>query len=58
MTLPDALEAEFQKDLSNYEGERKMPYITSVERMGIEKGRQEGRQEGLLGVVPAWLADR
>lgn len=25
-----------------------MPYITSVERLGIEKGRQEGRQEGLL----------
>ncbi len=22
-----------------------MPYVTSVERMGIEKGRQEGRQE-------------
>jgi predicted transposase YdaD len=23
-----------------------MPYITSIERMGIEKGLQEGRQEG------------
>lgn len=23
-----------------------MPYITNVERFGIEKGRQEGREEG------------
>ena len=23
-----------------------MPYITSVERIGIEKGRKEGRKEG------------
>ncbi|HYQ92377.1 MAG TPA: hypothetical protein VES89_09980 [Candidatus Competibacteraceae bacterium] len=23
-----------------------MPYITSVERLGIEKGRREGRREG------------
>ena len=23
-----------------------MPYVTSVERIGIKKGRQEGRQEG------------
>ena len=23
-----------------------MPYITSVERLGIEKGLQQGRQEG------------
>jgi len=23
-----------------------MPYVTSVERIGIEKGRQEGHQEG------------
>jgi predicted transposase/invertase (TIGR01784 family) len=46
MTLPDDLEAEFQKDLTAYEGEKKMPYITSVERMGVERGRQEGLQEG------------
>jgi predicted transposase YdaD len=24
-----------------------MPYITSIERMGIAKGREEGREEGL-----------
>lgn len=41
MTLPDNLETEFQKDLAAYEGDRKMPYITSIERMGIEKGRKD-----------------
>jgi hypothetical protein len=25
-----------------------MPYVTSAERFGIEKGRQEGRLEGRL----------
>ena len=28
-----------------------MPYVTSVERIGIEKGRQEGRQEGIQEFV-------
>ena len=23
-----------------------MPYVTSIERRGIEKGREEGREEG------------
>ena len=25
-----------------------MPYITSIERLGIQKGRKEGREEGIL----------
>ena len=25
-----------------------MPYVTSIEQLGREEGRQEGRQEGLL----------
>ena len=25
-----------------------MPYVTSIERLGIEKGREEGREEGSL----------
>jgi predicted transposase YdaD len=46
-----------------------MPYVTSIERMGIEQGRQEGRQEGQrslirrqiirrVGVLPDRLCDR
>jgi hypothetical protein len=29
------------------EEERRMPYITSVERIGLAIGRQEGREQGL-----------
>jgi hypothetical protein len=43
LRLPDELEREFMRELMAFEEETKMPYITSVERIG----RQEGRQEGL-----------
>jgi hypothetical protein len=47
MMLPDELTKKFTQDLIAYEEEKKMPYITSAERIGIEKGRLEGRSEGL-----------
>jgi predicted transposase YdaD len=37
---------ELKLGLSQYEESKRMPYITSIERRGIEKGREEGRQEG------------
>jgi Domain of unknown function (DUF4351) len=50
LELPEGLKQEFKSDLKRYEQEQQMPYITSIERMGIEEGlaqgRQEGRQEG------------
>jgi flagellar biosynthesis/type III secretory pathway protein FliH len=30
-----------------YEEDMKMPYVTSIERMGIIKGRKEGIEEGI-----------
>lgn len=45
--LPKNLEQQFNHFVTQYEEEKKMPYITSIERFGIEKGRQEGRREGL-----------
>jgi len=44
LTLPPALEARFQTAVIELERERQMPYITSIERMSIEKGRQEGER--------------
>jgi predicted ABC-class ATPase len=41
MELPAALETDFQQELADYEQERRMKYITSIERMAIQKGRQE-----------------
>ena len=48
MSLPDELEANFLEEIYRYEEEYKMPYITSAERMGIQKGLQQGLQKGLL----------
>jgi hypothetical protein len=52
--LPEDLDREFREELIAFEEETQMPYVTSVERIGIQKGlqqgleqgRQEGRQEG------------
>jgi len=38
---------QFTQNLIAYEEEQKMPYVTSAERIGIEKGKLEGRSEGL-----------
>ena len=40
LKLPKNLEAEFLQELTAYEEERQMPYVTSVERIGIEKGER------------------
>ncbi|MDR1284431.1 MAG: DUF4351 domain-containing protein [Opitutaceae bacterium] len=54
ITLPREMELAFRENLVNYEKEKTMPYITSIERLGredglkegLEKGWQKGRQEG------------
>lgn len=48
MALPPELEQQLQAQMIAYEEEQKVPYITSIERMGIQKGLQQGRQEGLV----------
>ncbi len=47
MALPPELESKFEEMLSTYEEKQKMPYITSIERIGIEKGIQQGIQQGV-----------
>ncbi|AFZ28515.1 hypothetical protein Cylst_6278 (plasmid) [Cylindrospermum stagnale PCC 7417] len=47
MSLPVELQQEFEQELSQYEEEKRMPYITSIERSGIRKGLLEGIQLGL-----------
>ncbi len=41
LTLPAELEAAFINDLAIYEGDKNMPYITSIERMGEARGKAE-----------------
>lgn len=51
MTLPEDMDWQFLLEIARFEETEKMPYVTSVERIGMEKGmalgRQEGQQEGL-----------
>src|SRR5712691_1275020 len=69
LTLPAGLEARLQAELMQLERERQMPYITSFERMGIEKGLQQGIHQGEVtvlkrlltrrfGPLPAWAEER
>lgn len=41
MTLPDRLEREFRAELRQYQEERQMPYVTSIERLAKEEGQRE-----------------
>lgn len=48
MHLPEELSERFRNEVAFYEEENKMPYVSSVEKIGIKKGIQQGRQEGIL----------
>jgi predicted transposase YdaD len=48
MRLPDNLEQKLWQDVQQIEGETTMQYVTSVERLAIQRGRIEGKLEGKL----------
>lgn len=56
MQLPEELERRFWQAMHAYEEAQRMPYITSVERFGIQRGREEGREEGLRQGLLAAIA--
>lgn len=66
LSLPVEADNRFWQDLSNFEENQEMPYITSVERIGEERGRligmqmglQEGRQEGEAKILTRQLQHR
>ncbi len=58
MILPKALEAEFWQEFKEFEQERTMSYITTGERIGYERGEQEGRRQGEQNLVLRLLRRR
>ncbi len=48
ITLPDLEESRLLADIETYESDQTMPYITSAERIGIEKGIEKGKRGFLL----------
>lgn len=47
MRLPREFEQRLWQDIESIEGERKVKYVTSVERLAIERGLQKGMEQGL-----------
>ncbi len=48
MTLPDELKKSFSQRLLEYEENKKMRFVSSVEEYCMEKGRKEGLEKGML----------
>ena len=48
MRLPTGLEERLWQDIEQIEGESKMRYVTSIERLAAERGMQQGKLEGKL----------
>jgi predicted transposase/invertase (TIGR01784 family) len=51
IVLPEGLSESFWNDLKTYEEERKMTYVTSVEKIGFKRGEQETRKEIALKLL-------
>jgi hypothetical protein len=47
MELPEALERLFWQEITEYQEEQRMPFITIAERIGMEKGLLKGIELGL-----------
>ena len=58
MHLPVDLDKKLGEDIQRIEEEHKMPYVTSIERIGIEKGRAEGLSQGQALILQKQLGKR
>jgi predicted transposase/invertase (TIGR01784 family) len=48
MVLPAELEDTYHQEIMEFEEEEKMRYVTTAERIGMEKGIEKGRIEGKM----------
>ena len=53
LTLPEELEEDFSRAVEDYEEVVKMPYVTSVERVGMKRGSVLRSREAVLDVLAA-----
>ena len=58
MTLPPELEKKLWTSISELERNMKMPYVTSVERIGIEQGIEQGIGRGEMILLRRMLTKR
>jgi hypothetical protein len=53
LQLPEELEQQFRQEFEQFEEERRMPYVTSIERLAREEGREEGLVEAIAMALEA-----
>lgn len=51
MDLPEPLGFEFLEQLKHYSKEKQMPFITTPERYGLQRGLSQGRIEGIEALL-------
>jgi hypothetical protein len=56
LRLPEDLEREFMDELTAFEEKEHMPYVTSAERIGIQKGLEQGRKQGEAAMLLRLIA--
>ena len=48
LTLTEELSVRFEEDLTRLEENLHMPYVTSIERHALQRGREEGLRQGMV----------
>ncbi|MEY3866580.1 MAG: hypothetical protein RLZZ338_471, partial [Cyanobacteriota bacterium] len=51
MALPQPLDKSFQTEIQRFEEEKIMPYVTSIERLGIQTGRLTSCREDVIDIL-------
>ena len=51
LKLPEELELQLAEDIFRIEEETKMPLMLTIEKLGIKKGKLEGKREGKFEIV-------
>lgn len=58
LNLPKELELVFREEVNKLEVTNKVAYVTSIERIGVEKGLEQGLHEGTLALILRQLKRR
>jgi len=56
--LPEELTQKFRQEAAEYEEEKRMPYVTSIERLGRQEGMHEGERRATQEAVTEILRTR
>jgi hypothetical protein len=54
--LPDELTEKFRQTVAEFEEEKHMPYVTSIERLGKQEGLQEATREAVVEILKTRFA--